>query len=185
MSMEKTISKRNVFNGRIIKLDVHEVMLENGKKAEREIITHQGGVGVIPVTASGDIILVKQFRKPYESETLEIPAGKKERNEEPITCAERELKEETGITAASISFLADMYPSPGYTDEVVQIYKAEGLTFGEAFTDEDEFIEVYRYPLEEAVEMIRRGRIKDAKTIIALVMVYNEWLIQKNGQMNK
>lgn len=170
MSRERTISKKNIFNGRIIKLDVHEVMLENHKTAEREIITHQGGVGVLPITETGEVVLVRQFRKPYECETLEIPAGKKEPEEEPLVCALRELREETGITAESITFLAEMYPSPGYTDETVHIYKAEGLTYGEMSTDEDEFIEVFRYPLEEALNMVKNGNIKDAKTIIAIVM---------------
>lgn len=164
---------------------MHEVKLENGKIAEREVITHQGGVGIIPVTASGKVILVRQYRKPLEEDTLEIPAGKKDIGEAPLSCAVRELKEETGITAGKISFLADMYPSPGYTNEVVHIYKAEELTYGDMCADEDEFVEVCRYTLEEAVELIRDGRIKDAKTIIAVMMTVNERLIQNRGQINK
>jgi ADP-ribose pyrophosphatase len=182
---EKTLTRKNIFNGKIIKLDVHEVLLENQKTAEREIITHQGGVGVIPITNAGEIVFVKQFRKPFECETLEIPAGKKEKSEEPLSCAERELKEETGITAGRITFLVDMYPSPGYTDEIVYIYKAEDLTYGDMSTDEDEFIEVYKYSIEEAVEMIKSGKIKDAKTIVAVMMVANEMLIQNHGQIRK
>lgn len=185
MSKEKTLIRKNIFTGKIIKLDVHEVILENQKTAEREIITHQGGVGVIPITDADEIVLVKQFRKPFECETLEIPAGKKEKNEQPLSCAERELKEETGITASHITFLADMYPSPGYTDEIVHIYKAEGLIYGDMSTDEDEFIEVFKYSIKEAVEMIKSGQIKDAKTIIAVLMAANERLIQNNGQMSK
>lgn len=178
MSRERTISRKEIFDGRIIKLSVHDVMLENGKIAERELITHQGGVGIIPINEAGEIFLVKQFRKPYESDTLEIPAGKKEKGEEPVSCAERELREETGITAKQLTFLTDMFPSPGYTDEIVHIFKAEGLTYGDMAADEDEFIEVYRYPLEEAVEMIKSGLIKDAKTIIAIMMAAYERLSQ-------
>lgn len=185
MSKEKTLTRKNIFNGRIIKLDVHEVILENQKTAEREVITHQGGVGVIPITDADEIVFVKQFRKPFECETLEIPAGKKEKNEEPLSCAERELKEETGITAGHITFLTDIYPSPGYTDEIVYIYKAEGLTYGDMSTDEDEFIEVFKYPIEEAVLMVKSGQIKDAKTIIAIMMVANEMLIRNHGQIRK
>ncbi len=185
LSKEKTLTSKNIYSGKIIKLDVHEVMLENQKTAEREIITHHGGVGIIPITDADEIVLVKQFRKPFECETLEIPAGKKEKNEEPLSCAERELKEETGITAKYITFLADMYPSPGYTDEIVHIYKAEGLTYGNMSTDEDEFIEVFKYSMVEAVEMIKSGQIKDAKTIIAVMMAANERLIQNHGQMRK
>ena len=178
MSKETTLNRKNIFNGKIIKLDVHEVLLENEKTAERELITHQGGVGVIPITEANEIVLVKQFRKPFEEETLEIPAGKKDKNEEPQSCAERELKEETGITAKKITLLAEMYPSPGYTDERVHIYKAEGLNYGDMSTDEDEFIEVLKYPMEEAVGMIKSGQIKDAKTIIAIMMAENERLMQ-------
>jgi ADP-ribose pyrophosphatase len=185
LNRERTLTSKNIFNGKIIKLDVHQVILENQKTAEREIITHQGGVGVIPVTDADEIVLVKQFRKPFECETLEIPAGKKDKDEEPLSCAERELKEETGITAKSITFLADMYPSPGYTDEIVHIYKAEGLTYGDMCTDEDEFIEVLRYPMVEAVKMIKSGQIKDAKTIIAIMMAANERLILNHGQIRK
>ncbi|KUO70230.1 MAG: hypothetical protein APF77_18225 [Clostridia bacterium BRH_c25] len=178
MSREETITCRNIFNGSILKLDLHEVLLENQKIAEREIITHQGGVGVLPITAYNEIVLVKQYRKPFECETLEIPAGKKDKDEEPISCAVRELKEETGITARSMTFLVDMYPSPGYTSEIVHIYKAEGLTYGDSAADEDEFVEVLKYSMEEAVELIKGGQIKDAKTIVAVMMAANERLIQ-------
>jgi ADP-ribose pyrophosphatase len=153
--------------------------LENNKLAQREIIRHQGGVGVLAVTENDEVILVRQYRKPFESEVMEIPAGKKELNEEPLTCAVRELAEETGITAANMTLLAEMYPSPGYTDEIVQVYKAEGLTFGNMATDEDEFLEVFRLPLEEAYEMVKKREIKDAKTIIAIIMAINERLYNK------
>lgn len=174
MSKERTIERKRIFDGRILKLELHQVMLENGRTAERELIFHQGGVGVLPITDKGEVILVKQFRKPYDSETIEIPAGKKEPGEEPESCAVRELEEETGIKAEKLTFLADMYPSPGYTDEIVHIYKAEGLTYGEMSADEDEFIEVLKYPISDAVEMISGGYIKDAKTIIAILMAAKE-----------
>jgi ADP-ribose pyrophosphatase len=174
LNNERTIARRRIFDGRILKLELYEVMLDNGKIAERELITHQGGVGVLPVTDTGEVILVKQFRKPYEAEIIEIPAGKKEPGEEPESCAVRELEEETGIRAEKLTFLADMYPSPGYTDEIVHIYKAEGLTYGEMSADEDEFIEVVKYPMADAMKMITGGLIKDAKTIIAILMAAKE-----------
>jgi ADP-ribose pyrophosphatase len=174
LNNERTTARRRIFDGRILKLELHEVMLDNGKIAERELITHQGGVGVLPVTDTGEVILVKQFRKPYEAEIIEIPAGKKEPGEEPESCAVRELEEETGIRAEKLTFLADMYPSPGYTDEIVHIYKAEGLTYGEMSADEDEFIEVVKYPMADAMKMITGGLIKDAKTIIAILMAAKE-----------
>ena len=178
MSIEKTVSVRNIYEGSILKLDVHEVLLENQKAARREIITHSGGVGILPITKDGRVILVKQFRKPFEGYTLEIPAGKKEKGEELVKCAARELSEETGITAEKMTFLVEMYPSPGYTNETVCIYLAEGLTYGEAAPDEDEFVEVLVLSLDEAYELIRNGGIKDAKTVIAITMAVNERLIR-------
>ncbi len=174
---EKTINKRNIYSGKVITLDIHNVQLTNAAIAEREIITHPGGVAVIPINKDNEIYLVKQFRKPYEAEILEIPAGKLEKGELPETCGSRELKEETGLTASKIIFLTQMYPSPGYTDEVVHIYMAEDLVEGEAARDEDEFLNVYKYKLDEAVQMIKEGIIKDAKTIIAVMMV--KLLIEK------
>ncbi|MFZ5353537.1 MAG: NUDIX hydrolase [Bacillota bacterium] len=168
---ERTINKKNIFNGKIIKLDIHDVLLDNGKTAEREIITHPGGVAVIPITDDGFIYFVKQFRKPYEEEVLEIPAGKLEHGEDPRSCGLRELKEETGLTCEKVTFLTQMYPSPGYTDEKIHIYIAEGLQEGDYARDEDEFLNVCRYTLDEAYEMISTGIIKDAKTIIAVLAV--------------
>ena len=179
LSREETIVSKNIYNGSILKLDLHEVILENQKAAQREIITHNGGVGILPITDDGNIVLVKQYRKPFECETLEIPAGKREMGEDPVNCAMRELEEETGITAGRITFLVEMYPSPGYTNETVYLYKAEELSYGIAATDEDEFIEVFNYSLEEAYEFIKSGSIKDAKTIIAVIMAVNERLIPK------
>lgn len=185
MKREVTIKSKNIFTGSILKLDLHEVLLQNQKTAQRELITHPGGVGVIAINHENEIYFVKQYRKPFNEETLEIPAGKKEKNEKPLECAVRELKEETGITASSMTHLVDMYPSPGYTNEVVNIYKAEGLSYGETDTDEDEFIDICRYTLKEAYDMVKIGRIKDAKTVIAILMLTNERLMQNLGQINK
>lgn len=178
MSMEKTVAVKNIYEGSIIRLDIHDVVLENQKSASREIITHNGGVGALPITGEGNVILVRQFRKPFEGYTLEIPAGKREKGEEPVKCALRELAEETGIKAGKLTFLVEMLPSPGYTNETVYIYLAEDLTFGEASTDEDEFIEVAEYPLDDAYELVKTGEIKDAKTVIAITMAVNDRLIR-------
>ncbi|MGE5632487.1 MAG: NUDIX hydrolase [Caulobacteraceae bacterium] len=179
ISKETTINKTNIYTGSIIKLDIHDVVLENGTKAKREIITHPGGVGIIAVTEKDEIYFVQQYRKPYEAEVLEIPAGKLDRGEDPRNCAIRELKEETGLTARSFTYLGEMYPSPGYTDEIIRIFKAEGISLGESDTDEDEFLDVIKLPMEKACEMVKQGLIKDAKTAIALLMLMNERLTSK------
>ncbi|OGO78803.1 MAG: ADP-ribose pyrophosphatase [Clostridiales bacterium GWB2_37_7] len=171
---EKTIEVKKIFDGKIIKLELQTVELCNNKKAEREIIRHNGGVAILPVTQNNEIILVRQFRKPYDEELLEIPAGKLEKGEMPEICAERELKEETGCSADKISFMTVMYPSPGYTDEKIYIYKAEGLCEGSLSLDEDEFLDVEKYTLIEAVQMIKTGIIKDAKSIIAILFLVAE-----------
>lgn len=176
MSKEDTVSKKNIYNGSIIKLDLHEVILENNNTAKREVISHNGGVGVLPIDEDGQVVLVRQFRKPFECETLEIPAGKRDKGEAPEKCAERELLEETGITAGKLKLLAEMYPSPGYTNETVYVFEAEELAYGTSAPDEDEFIEVYRCSLEEAYDLVKSGGIKDAKTIIALTMAVNDRL---------
>ncbi len=171
---EKTVSTKNIFEGKVVKLELQRVELCNGKLAEREIIRHRGGVAILPITEDNHVILVRQFRKPYDEELLEVPAGKLEKGEEIEICAQRELKEETGHTAERITYLYTMYPSPGYTDEKIYIYKAEGLSEGDMELDEDEFLNVEKYSLTEAAEMVRNGEIKDAKSAIAILLLNSE-----------
>lgn len=171
---EKTIEVKKIYDGKIIKLEIQTVELCNKNIAEREIVRHKGGVGVIPITEDNEIIMVRQFRKAFNEELLEIPAGKIEQEEAPEICAVRELKEETGFSADKISFMNVMYPSPGYTDEKIYIYKAEGLNEGELSLDEDEFLNVEKYSLKQAAEMVKSGIIKDAKTTIAIMLLLNE-----------
>lgn len=178
---EKTVATKNVYSGRIISLDLIDVELENGKVVNREVITHNGGVGVLPINHKDEVFLVEQFRKPYNCTTLEIPAGKLEKNEEALSCGIRELKEETGFFAQTMTFLTEMYPSPGYTNEIVYIYIAENLIEGESNTDENEFLNVHKYSLDEALNMINSGQIKDAKTITALLYAKLK-NVEKNSQ---
>ena len=166
---EKQLSYQYFFEGKIMKARLDEVLLPNGRRARREVCEHVGGVGVLPVDRSGNIILVRQFRYPYDTELLEIPAGKLDHGAEDFTaCGARELKEETGCTAGRIVPLGAQYPSPGFLTEVVHLFAALDLTEGEMQPDEDEFVEVVRVPIAEVEAMIARDEIRDAKTIVAM-----------------
>ena len=166
---EKQLSHQYFFEGKIMKARLDEVLLPNGRRARREVCEHVGGVGVLPVDRSGNIILVRQFRYPYDTELLEIPAGKLDHGAEDFTaCGARELKEETGCTAGRIVPLGAQYPSPGFLTEVVHLFAALDLTEGAMQPDEDEFVEVVRLPIAEVEAMIARDEIRDAKTIVAM-----------------
>jgi ADP-ribose pyrophosphatase len=165
---EKTIASQSIYEGRIIKVKVDEVLLPNGHTAKREIVNHQGAVAVLPLTDDGKMVAVRQFRKPLERTIVEIPAGKLEPGEEPLACASRELEEETGYQAKHFDHLSSFYTSPGFADELLHVYIATGLTKGESRPDEDEFVDVLELTLEEAHELHRSGEIRDAKTVTAL-----------------
>lgn len=169
---EKQLSSEYKFKGRIINLRQDTALLPNGNTATREVVEHPGGVCVAALTDDDELLFVKQWRYPYMEETLEIPAGKRDKkDEDPLECGKRELKEETGATAKEYIDLHPLYPTPGYINEVIFCYLATGLTFGEQNPDEDEFLDVLRIPLEKAVEMVLSGEIKDAKTQIAVLKV--------------
>lgn len=167
---EKTLTTRNIFKGKIINLQVDQVSLPDGNIGEREIVKHPGAVAVIPVTDSGKIIFVKQYRKPLERTLVEIPAGKMEPNEKPEITAVRELEEETGYTTDSLTYVTSFYTSPGFADEIMHIYftnalkKLDTLVLG----DEDEFVERMELSLEEAIAYVRDEKIYDAKTAYAV-----------------
>lgn len=169
---EKQLSSEYKFKGRVINLRQDTALLPNGNTATREVIEHPGGVCVAALTDEDELLFVKQWRYPYMEETLEIPAGKRDRqDEDPLECGKRELREETGAIAEKYINLFPLYPTPGYINEVIYCFLATGLTFGEQDTDEDEFLDVLRIPLEKAVEMVLSGEIKDAKTQIAVLKV--------------
>lgn len=134
---------------------------------------HPGAVAIVPITEDKEIYLVKQFRKATETELLEIPAGKLEINEQPVECAIRELKEETGLNVENMECIIDYYSSPGFTNEKIHIFMASGVTIGEAEPEEDEYIDVVKVKIDEAMNMINDGIIKDGKTIIGIFMAYD------------
>lgn len=176
---EKQISAAYLYRGKVVSLRVDEAELPNGRHAKREVVEHNGGVCVVPLTDQNEILMVEQFRYPYGEVVLEIPAGKREGTEPPLECGIRELREETGATAEQFTFLGELYPSPGYCGEIIYMYLATGLRFGESKPDEDEFLNLKRIPLEQSVEMILKGEIKDAKTQTAILKVAMERMTQK------
>jgi len=169
---EKQLSAEYIYEGRVIKLRRDTALLPNGNTAIREVIEHNGGVCVAALTEDDEMLFVRQFRYPYFETVLEIPAGKRDNaDEDPLECGIRELKEETGAVAEKFIPLGELYPSPGYCGEIIWLFAATGLTFGEMDLDEDEFLNVERIPLEKAVQMILSGEIKDAKTQAAVLKV--------------
>ena len=167
---EKQIKAEYLYKGKIINLRRDQALLPNQTTALREVIEHPAGVCVAAITDNDEVLMVRQFRYPYSEVILEIPAGKRDSaDEDPFECGKRELREETGATASNFIPLGELYPSPGYCGEIIWLYAASGLTFGEQDTDEDEFLEVEKIPLEKAVDMIMKGEIKDAKTQTALL----------------
>ena len=166
---EKTISSRDIYNGRIVHLKEDIVLLPNGEKAGRELVLHNGGVGVIAIDDDKNILTVTQYRKPYDRLVLEIPAGKLEPEEEPEKAGLRELREETGYVAGKCTFLGKCYPSPGYCSEIIHLYLAENLSWAGQHLDKDEFVEVKKIPLSKMTEMVMNNEIFDAKTCIAVL----------------
>lgn len=167
---EKQISSEYMFKGKIINLRCDKAELPNGVIANREVVEHPGGVCVAALTDNDELLLVKQFRYPYSEIILEIPAGKREsRSENPLECGIRELKEETGAVAEKYISLGELYPTPGYCGEIIWMYAATGLSFGEQHPDEDEFLKVEKIPFEKVLDMVMSGEIKDAKTQVAVL----------------
>ena len=169
---EKQISFDYKFKGKIVNLRVDDALLPNGTTAKREIVEHNGGVCVAPLDKDYNLYFVKQFRYPYMEVVTELPAGKLEKGEDPFEAGKRELKEETGATAGKYVDLGKLYPTPGYCGEIIHMYLATDLEFGEQNPDEDEFLEVYKIPLKKAVEMVMNGEIRDSKTQTMVLKIH-------------
>lgn len=170
---EKQIASELIYEGKIVNLYRDDVLLPNGSKGVREYIRHVGAVCVVPVTGDGTVVMERQFRYPFNDVLTELPAGKLDsKQEDPEEAARRELREETGARAEELIFLGDYYPTCAYSDEVIHLYLARGITFGERSLDEDEFLNVQLVPLEEAVRDVMNGTIKDGKTQTALLKAF-------------
>lgn len=171
---EKTLSREELFSGRILKMRVDRVTLPDGQESTREVVSHPGGVGIAALTEAGELLLVQQYRYPYGELVTEIPAGKRDPGEDPLATGKRELEEETGYVADRYEPLGRVYPSPGYTDEVIYLYLATGLHKTAAHPDEDEFLHVLRRPLAELVQQVMRGELPDAKTQVAVLKAWQK-----------
>ncbi len=165
--MERTLSRREIYDGYVVHLHVDEVGLPNGKTSIREVIEHPGGVCILALDDDGRVALVRQYRYAFQQVLTELPAGKREKGEAPAVTARRELQEEVGATASEWTDLGTLIPSPGCYGETLYLYLARGLTFGEQHLDVDEFLNVDWMPLEELVEKCLSGEIRDAKTVVA------------------
>lgn len=170
---EKTISTRDIYKGRIIHVKEDTVLLPNGETAGRELVMHNGGVGVVALDDDKNVFLVRQYRKPYDESVLEIPAGKLEKGEEHSECGKRELLEETGYTCKSYKYLGKILPTPAYVTEVIHLYMASELEYSKQNLDKDEFLDVEKIPLKTAVEMVLNGEIDDAKTQIGILKAWH------------
>ncbi|MBR5134423.1 MAG: NUDIX hydrolase [Clostridia bacterium] len=169
--IEKTVEEQIIFDGRVITVYHNKALLSDGSTAMREIVAHPGGVCVAPLTEEGELLFVRQFRCPYQEILTELPAGKLERGEDPLKAGIRELSEETGATAQTIRPLGKLYPTPGYCGEIIHMYLATGLSFGEQHPDDDEFIDVIRIPLDKAVDMVMNGELTDSKTQVMVLKI--------------
>lgn len=166
---EKTIASKTIYEGKILQVILDDIELPDGKKSKREVVNHSGGVAVAALDENNNLLFVKQFRYPYKEIVFELPAGKLEKGMSPLENGKRELLEETGAVGYSYISLGQVYPSPGYTNEIIHLYACKIKSLGESRPDEGEFLNVEKLPLDKAVEMVLNNRIPDAKTQIAVL----------------
>ncbi|PJF28336.1 MAG: ADP-ribose pyrophosphatase, partial [Phototrophicales bacterium] len=168
--MNETILRtESIYEGRVVRLVLLDVQLPNGSLARRELVRHPGAVAIVALDSAQHLLLVRQFRIAADQILLEIPAGTLEPGESPLDCAKRELQEETGFHPGRIESIGGIYVAPGYTTEFIHLFYATDLTASRLDGDADEFIEVERVPLTEALAMIERGDIIDGKSIAGIL----------------
>ena len=171
--VEKRLNREEIFRGVALHVVRDEILLPNGKKSVREISLHNGAAAVIPILPDGRVIMERQFRYAHGKVMLEIPAGKLDTPDEPpLEGAKRELREETGAIAEKYTYLGAIAPSPALINEVIHIYMAEGISFGECDLDDGEFLDIEYYTLDELYQMVMNGEITDAKTQIAILKAH-------------
>ena len=163
---ERPLTEETAWTGRIFSVSRLHVQMPDGREAVRDVVRHPGAVAIVALTDDGHICLVRQYRTALDRVTVEIPAGKIEPGEDPLAAAHRELEEETGFTADKMAYLTSIASSDGFTDEVIHLYMATGLTFTSSNPDDDEFINVDLVELTELVDAVLDGRVEDAKTVV-------------------
>ncbi|MGI6033236.1 MAG: NUDIX domain-containing protein [Coriobacteriales bacterium] len=169
--LEETIlGSERVYDGKLLHVDRVAIEHPDGRRTHHEVIRHPGAVGIVALDGKGNILLVHQYRTALERITIEIPAGKIDRGEDPLESAKRELSEETGYEAREIRYLTPVATSVGYTDEIVHLYLATDLVPGPAHPDSGEFLAVEWVPLNDLIDSVLDARIEDSKTIIAALI---------------
>jgi len=181
---EEKISSEMIFKGKILNLFLDKVRLPNKKIATREKVTHPGAVGIIPFNKDGKVMLVKQYRYPVGEVLMEIPAGKIDKNETPVECARRELKEEIGGIGGELIYLISFYSSPGFCDEKMHLYLAVDFDIGKNSLEDDEFLNIVELKMREVMAYIKNGELKDAKTIIG-ILTAQDYLIKNKSKIWK
>ncbi len=180
--IERTVDSQSIYDGKVLHVFCDTVLLPDGNLSKREYAKHKGAVAVVPLTDEGEVICVRQYRYAHRKVLLEIPAGKLDTYDEDfIAAATRELREETGATCERLEFIGDLISTPALIDEVIHMYLARGLQFGETDPDEDEFLDVVKIPLDELVRMVMNGEIKDSKTQTAILKTH----LILEGEKNK
>ncbi len=166
------VSEKELLQGKIFTMEEHKYIAPDKKEHTYDIIKHNGAVAIVPMI-NGKIVLTKQYRPAVGDVVYEIPAGKLEKDEVPLECAKRELLEETGLLARNIKKLTSFYSAIGFCTEIIHLYYVDDVLNALQQLDEDEFIELYKFSVDELIEMIEKGEIIDAKTILAVYMIKN------------